>query len=133
MKVIRKIGLLVQRDGHLLLCRKKQGTPLLILPGGKPEPGESAHQCLQREVREELGVEVAGAEWFGEYSGPAAGEDALVHIELYAGTLTGEPSAQGEIAELVWWGPNDNEAQLAPSLVHHILPDLRRRGLWPVA
>lgn len=133
MKVIRKIGLLVQKDGHLLLCRKKEGTRLLILPGGKPEPGESAQQCLRREVREELSVDVAGAELFGEYSGPAAGEEALVHIELYAGTLTGEPSAQGEIEELVWWGPNDNEAQLAPSLVHYILPDLRRRAWWPLA
>ncbi len=127
MKVIRKIGLLVQRDGRILLCRKKQGIPLLILPGGKPELNETPLQCLEREITEELGVSIKQAEPFGEYSDRAAGEDALVHIELYIGELDGEPSAQGEIAELMWWGPNDNEAQLAPSLVNHILPDLRRR------
>lgn len=131
MKVIRKIGLLVQRDGKILLCRKKQGTQLLILPGGKPERGETALECLEREIGEEMGASVRAAELLGEYSGRAAGEDALVQIELYSGELTAEPSPQGEIAELIWWGPNDNEAQLAPSLVNHILPDLRRRGLWP--
>ncbi|MCX6592045.1 MAG: NUDIX domain-containing protein [Acidobacteria bacterium] len=131
MKVIRKIGLLVQRDGRILLCRKKQGTPLLILPGGKPELNETPLQCLEREITEELGVAVKCAEPVGEYSDRAAGEDAVVQIELYMGELLGEPSAQGEIAELMWWGPNDDEAQLAPSLVNHILPDLRRRGLWP--
>ncbi len=133
MKVIRKIGLLVWREGRILLCRKRQGTALLILPGGKPEAGETGRHCLEREVREELGVSLVEAEPFGEYSDRAAGEDARVHIELYTGELAGVPAAQGEIAELVWWGPNDNEAQLAPSLVNHILPDLRRRGLWPVA
>ena len=133
MTIIHKVGLLVRREGCILLCRKKRGTPLLILPGGKPEPGETARQCLDRELMEELGVRAAGLHRVGEFRDRAAGEDALVEIELYAGDLAAEPAAQGEIAELVWWGPEGDEAQLAPSLVHQILPELRRRGWWPAS
>jgi ADP-ribose pyrophosphatase YjhB (NUDIX family) len=50
-----KVGLLAVRDGKILLCRKKHTTSLLILPGGCREAGESATDCLSRELREELG------------------------------------------------------------------------------
>jgi ADP-ribose pyrophosphatase YjhB (NUDIX family) len=53
--MIDKVALLLVRDGKVLLCRKKRGTPLLILPGGKREAEESSLECLARELREELG------------------------------------------------------------------------------
>ena len=69
-----KVGLLAIRDGRILLCRKKHTTALLILPGGCFEPGESAAQCLNRELREELGdVQVDIAEYVGTYTDVAAG------------------------------------------------------------
>ena len=61
-----KVGLLVVRDNRVLLCRKKHTTSLLILPGGCFEPGETAAECLRREVREEL---AAGGD--GEKGGQA--------------------------------------------------------------
>jgi len=45
-----------QRKGKRLL------EGLWEFPGGKIEPGESDHDALRREVREELGVEIAHAE-----------------------------------------------------------------------
>lgn len=47
--------------GKLVLVRKARGpyTGLLDLPGGSPERGESAHETLRRELREETGVELA--------------------------------------------------------------------------
>jgi len=131
-----KIGLLVVRDGRLLLCRKRHTTALLILPGGCLEPGESALECLHRELREELGeVSVTGLEYVGSYSDKAAGAaDKTVHIELYRGRLTGEPAPHAEIRELIWFGADDDRRQLAPSIANQILPDLERRGLlWPRA
>ncbi len=128
-----KIGLLTARDGRILLCRKKTMTSLLILPGGCLEPGESALACLERELREELGdVRVSGLEHLGSYSDQAAGApEKTVHIELYRGDLAGEPRACSEIRELVWFGESGDRAQLAPSLVRRILPDLEARGLLP--
>lgn len=52
---------LIERDG-LLLSVQRSATMSLPLkwefPGGKIEAGESAADCLRREVREELGLEV---------------------------------------------------------------------------
>jgi 8-oxo-dGTP pyrophosphatase MutT (NUDIX family) len=129
---IHKVGLLLMRDGRLLLCRKKHSTSLLILPGGKLEPGETGEQCLRRECREELGdVELSNLKHLGTYESPAAGDESrTVKIELFAGDLAGTTRAQSEIAELVWFGVEDDPASLAPSLRNVILPDLQRRRLF---
>src|ERR1700728_3440141 len=97
-----KAGLLHLKDGRVLLCRKKHTTSLLILPGGKLEPGETAEECLRRECREELGeVEVSNLSYLGEYESPTAGQDGkTVKIELYAGDLEGTPAAHSEIQDL---------------------------------
>jgi ADP-ribose pyrophosphatase YjhB (NUDIX family) len=129
-----KVGLLTVRHGKILLCRKKHTTSALILPGGCKAPGESALGCLARELREELGdVQVGEPEYIGVYSDRAAGSEAgspkTVSIELYRADLTGEPSARSEIAELVWFGEEDDRARLAPSIRNKILPDLIERGI----
>jgi 8-oxo-dGTP diphosphatase len=48
----------VVQDEQVLLIRKKRGLGAGKIngPGGKLEPGESAHDCAVREVREELGI-----------------------------------------------------------------------------
>jgi 8-oxo-dGTP diphosphatase len=75
-------------------------------------------------------VEVSNLNRLGDYEGPAAGPDGkTVRIELYAGELEGAPAANAEIQDLVWFGPRDDAALLAPSLRNIIFPDLRRRGL----
>ena len=109
---------------------------MLILPGGCREPGESALDCLSRELREELGEVLVGAlDLVGIYTHQAAGSKTsppkTVRIELYRGELIGEPVAHSEIAELVWFGERDDWRQLAPSIAHKILPDLLARGILP--
>ncbi|HLK21246.1 MAG TPA: NUDIX domain-containing protein [Bryobacteraceae bacterium] len=133
MAEIYKAGLLHLKNGRVLLCRKKRDTSLLILPGGKFEPGETAEDCLQRECREELGdVEIRSLQYLGDYESPAAGNpEKIVKIALYAGHVQGEPAAHSEIGELVWFSLSDDPAQLAPSLRNVIFPDLRRRGILP--
>ena len=52
---------LVFRDGNLLITQRPPRTHLAGLwefPGGKREPGESFELCLQRELAEELAIEV---------------------------------------------------------------------------
>lgn len=131
MADIHKVGLLHLKDGRVLLCRKSRDTSLLILPGGKVESGETAEECLKRECSEELGdVEVLNLRHLGDYESPAAGQAGkIIQIALYAGELKGNPAANSEIQELVWFGPRDDAQRLAPSLRNVIFPDLRRRGL----
>ena len=52
---------LIFRDGNLLITKRYDDAHLGGLwefPGGKREPKESFEQCLVRELREELGIEV---------------------------------------------------------------------------
>ena len=49
-------------DGRILICRRGQGGSCAFLwefPGGKQEQGENMEECLVRECREELGIEIA--------------------------------------------------------------------------
>lgn len=58
--VIVVLAAVIERDGRILVTRRLRDTHLAGLwefPGGKCEPGESHEACLNRELREELGVE----------------------------------------------------------------------------
>ena len=54
---------LVDGEGRVLLARRPEGKKMAGLwefPGGKLNPGETPEAALIRELREELGIEVAG-------------------------------------------------------------------------
>jgi mutator protein MutT len=60
---------LVFRDGKLLITRRHAKAHLGGLwefPGGKREADETFEECLVREIREELGIEISVGELFGE-------------------------------------------------------------------
>ena len=55
---------LIDSDGRVLLARRPEGKTMAGLwefPGGKLAPGETPEQALIRELREELGIDVASA------------------------------------------------------------------------
>ena len=89
------VAAVVERERKLLLTRRLEGTHLAgtwEFPGGKCDPGESHEQCLRREMREELNVEVAiGApvmEVAHDYG------DRVVVLHFYRCTLLGDPRPQ---------------------------------------
>lgn len=51
----------IRKNGTILVCQRKKGSRYGLkweFPGGKLEPGETLVECLQRELREELSIEV---------------------------------------------------------------------------
>ena len=51
----------IMRDHEILLIKHQEhhkGRAYWLLPGGGIEAGETEHQCVQREVREETNLEV---------------------------------------------------------------------------
>jgi mutator protein MutT len=66
-KCIEVSAALIFRRGKLLITRRHSYAHLGGLwefPGGKREPDETFEQCLVREIREELGVEISVGKLF---------------------------------------------------------------------
>lgn len=61
MNIIEVTAAILQKDDKILIAQRKKGDRLegkWEFPGGKIEEGESSEACLQRELQEELGIEV---------------------------------------------------------------------------
>ncbi len=59
---VEAVVAVIQRDGRILIRRRPESGLLAGLwefPGGKREPGESLVEALRRELREEVGAEIA--------------------------------------------------------------------------
>jgi 8-oxo-dGTP diphosphatase len=88
---VHVVGAALVREGRVLAARRVAPASLAGLwefPGGKVEEGESDLEALERELREELGVQVA----VGERVGPdlLLGDTAVMRVYL-ATLVDGEP------------------------------------------
>lgn len=92
---------LVLRTDTVLLCQRINDW---VLPGGTPEPGESAAACVRREVREETGL--------------------AVHHSAVAFVLDATNTGVGQhLIEIVFLGVEDGE--------HGQAPRVTEDGLFP--
>jgi len=92
-KIIEVSAALIFRDGKLLITQRHAKSHLGGLwefPGGKREGVETFEQCLVREIREELGVEIAIGELFEEISHDYA--EKSVRLKFFiCKIISGEP------------------------------------------
>lgn len=102
--MIEVVAGVLHRDGRVLIAKRpahKRHGGLWEFPGGKIESGEDAHMALVRELREELGIEIAA-------SAPLVSvRDG--HIALHARRVevfAGEPQAL-EHDQVVWAQPRE--------------------------
>jgi 8-oxo-dGTP diphosphatase len=118
-------------DRRLLLVSKCVAPELFYLPGGKPDLGESAEECLRREVREELRADLSAVRLLAEVHSRAALEPADLHMTVYRAQLDREPRAGAEIASLRWWPDGGAPIRVAPAVRDHVVPLLQAHGALP--
>jgi mutator protein MutT len=100
---VEVVAAIVRRNGTILITRRLDHVHLAGLwefPGGKVEPGESLEAALLREIREELGVQIAvGPEIFTiEHDYPT--KSVRLHF-FDCSVVQGEPQAL-DVSDLRW-------------------------------
>lgn len=123
------LGIILE-DGKILLGEKKKGeigTGVLSGSGGKLDPGETLEECLIRETREELEIELdpASLEVVALIDFYAAGElDFRVHV-YRASILSGELH---ETADMIpgWYPLDDATFERTYESDRHWLPQAAR-------
>lgn len=96
------IIVLIERGEEILLARGHQFAPGRFgIVAGFVEPGESLEEAVEREIREEVGMEVTNITYFGSQPWPFPHGIMIGFRAQYAG---GEISLDdGELAEAGWY------------------------------
>jgi NAD+ diphosphatase len=106
------IIVLITRDDEVLLARAPHfPAGFFSTLAGFIEPGESAEECLHREVEEEVGLKVDQIEYLGSQNWPFPNSLMLgFHARYHSGEIVPQP---GEIEEAQWW-PVDALPRIPP-------------------
>lgn len=96
----------VIKENQLLLARSKRFPPnRYSVIAGFVEPGETIEQCVKRELKEEVGIEVEEIKYFG--SQPWSFPDSLM-VAFTAKAITGEITIDNnEIVAADWFTPHN--------------------------
>jgi 8-oxo-dGTP diphosphatase len=102
------------RAGRVLIVRRAnppmQG--IFTLPGGVVEVGETLHQALVREIREETSLEIEPVAFAGyrdviARDGDGRTERHFIILAFAARWISGEPKLNHELAEARWLRPDE--------------------------
>lgn len=103
---IDKLALIYIKD-HKILMSLTKGLETWYVPGGKREPGESDHQALIREVKEELAVDLIpdSIKPYGVFEAIAHNKPAGTYVRMtcYTATFTGTATAFSEIDKIAFF------------------------------
>ena len=99
---------LIRQDGKLLITRRPAGRHLAGVwefPGGKQEAGETLEACLEREIREELGIRVKAGSCLATVEHEYQTRRITLHL-FRCDYVAGQPRGL-EGQEIRWIDPND--------------------------
>jgi 8-oxo-dGTP pyrophosphatase MutT (NUDIX family) len=123
-------GLVADAAARLAVVRTPHG---LFLPGGGIDPGETPHETVIREVREECGLDVQLGSWTVRAVDFVYSTEELTHFEKHSTFVDAQPIAGGIAAhesdhELAWVAPSMAVASLSHASHRWAVEQWRERG-----
>ncbi len=130
MKEIDKIAFIYLKDKKILSTLSKDKDAYYI-PGGKREGTETDEECLIRECKEELTIDIKKdtIKYYGIFKAQAHGkaEGIIVKMTCYEAEFDGKLEADSEIQEITWLEYKDLD-KISP-VDKLIFEDLHQKGL----
>ena len=126
------VSAVIFRAGQFLVVRRVNapGRGLYSVPGGRVEHGETLHQAVAREVREEtaLAIDIVGfAGWREVLPDPAAGRTGhYLVISFAARWRAGEVTLNEELDDFRWITPDELDALRTTQGLAEIVDAARR-------
>jgi 8-oxo-dGTP diphosphatase len=122
---------LVFKDGKFLITQRKQDDSFggfWELPGGKKEPTESLEECVIRELKEELDIEVEIRHFFRILTYHYPQRSVRLNV-FFCSHKSGEPR-KIECQDLAWVFPKDLPSYKFPDADQDLVRELARRDDW---
>lgn len=118
----------IELDGRYLITRREKGQleGLWEFPGGKLRAGETLPECLQRELREELGIEVTVGEKLETVTWRYP--DRVVVLHFFRCRLSGGEVAPREGQAMAWVTRDELERYPFPPADASLITRLRGGG-----
>jgi 8-oxo-dGTP diphosphatase len=94
---------ILTQAGRVLIARRKPGASqagMWEFPGGKVRQGETPAECLKREIREELGLDIAVGTFMGESIHAYA--DQSIRLLAYCARIEAGAPVLNDHAEVEW-------------------------------
>ena len=128
--MIDKLAWVHIKERKLLVVRAR-GKDMFYTVGGKRRAGETDHEALIREVKEEVGVSLdpATISYVNTFEAQAHGklEGTIVRVTCYMGHFLGELVPMSEIEELGWFTTEDKKRATIP--MQKLLTHLEEKNL----
>lgn len=120
------------RNKKLLVVHKKNVGYISL--GGKINPGETDFQCLEREIKEEIGCTAKNPKLFATFEGSTHDFKQTLRMVCYFCDIDGEIklNPHDNVDGYLWIGKEDLpeiEKELAHMLKANIIPALIEQGL----
>lgn len=127
---IRVAGVVI-RDNKLLLLKGK-GYEYYWTPGGKVDGEESYEECLKRELKEEIGVNIVSMKFFKEYNGVSFFNPGIKQKQVvYLIDINGGIKPDAEIESYIWMSKEDYENKKYNTKTDdNLILDLIKENIW---
>ena len=127
---IDKLAFIFIKDRKVLSTLSK-GKNAFYIPGGKREQGESDHQALIRELKEELSVDLVpeSIKYYGTFIAQAHGkpDGTMVKMTCYTADFKGTLKPSTEVEKIVWLTSKDIETSAPVDKL--ILSDMNKKNM----